>query len=414
MWRVITCGTFAVLFCLSGNLRADLVYTLGDVDGGVYDGSGGVDDVWADPDWIASTPEPFASGGLKGFDQTGTNTDVFYTHTFTPPDVIEHAWLQVGVRAEYGWWSDCIAIEDPMWIMYQDLGWLPLSTDSIEVRTVDLTNVLGVDYRPVLSDGQLNIRMFDDTFVDYSVLSFGAEPEIEDSAYPYELGLPYREHGAQYAPPGWEADPLPEWVDPESGEGDSPPDSDAIFCEDFEGDLSAWQGKAGEDHHGDIVEDPLDSSNNVLTFTELNSAGDIFTTGEAFALDPSQLYEVSFKYLGMPGQGTPGDLGGYAGLSSGFPDSHMWYYGSGSASGALDILEDSGFWQEYRYEFSVPVAGVGSDLHLMFEDFRYSGGVAGDVYFDDICLRNVTIPAPGAILLTSIGFGCVAWWRRKC
>ncbi len=409
MWRAIACGAFVVLFCLSGSLRADFVYTLGDIDGGVYDGVGSVDDVWADPDWIASAIYP-ASGGAKAFDQAGDNYDIFFTHEFTPPPVIEHAWLQVGLRAETGWWSDILAMEDPSWIRLQDVGWLPLSTDSFEVRTIDLTNVLGIDYRPVLADGQLNVRLADDLIVDYAVLSFGDEPAIADPKHPYEPGLPYEQYGPQYAPEGW-TDPIT--PPPYPGEGDSPSDPDAIFCEDFEDDLSAWQGKAGEDHHGAIVEDPLNSRNNVLTFTELNSSGDIFTTGAAFALDPSQLYEVSFKYLGMPGQGTPGDLGGYAGLSSGFPDSHMWYYGSGSASGALDILEDNGFWQEYSYEFSVPLSGVGSDLHLMFEDFRYSGGVAGDVYFDDICLRNVTIPAPGAILLGGIGVSLVGWLRRR-
>ena len=29
-----------------------------------------------------------------------------------------------------------------------------------------------------------------------------------------------------------------------------------LFSEDFEGDLSVWTGKAGEVHHGVIVDDP--------------------------------------------------------------------------------------------------------------------------------------------------------------
>lgn len=181
-----------------------------------------------------------------------------------------------------------------------------------------------------------------------------------------------------------------------------------IFNEDFEGSLSAWVGKSGGGHYGSIVPDPLDATNNVLTFTALNSSGDIFATATGFDLVAGQTYTISFKYLGIPGQGTPGNLGGFAGLSAGLPGDHMWYYGTSTTSGAADVLVDDGSWHSYSYDFTVPL-GIGNHIHLMFEDFSGSGGVAGDVYFDDISL----VPIPGAVLLGMLGLSAAGWKLRK-
>jgi len=49
-----------------------------------------------------------------------------------------------------------------------------------------------------------------------------------------------------------------------------------IFEDHFESDLSQWTGQGGGTHHGLIVQDPLRSGNNVLTFTALNAGGDIY------------------------------------------------------------------------------------------------------------------------------------------
>jgi hypothetical protein len=190
--------------------------------------------------------------------------------------------------------------------------------------------------------------------------------------------------------------------------------ADLLFNEDFEVDLSAWVGQSGGPHHGQIVTDPLDSGNKVLTFTQTNLGGDIFATAAGFTLVPGQLYTVAFKYLGDPSKGgTPGDLGGYAGLSAGLPGSHKWYYGTNTVSGAAPVLVDDGQWHSYRYDFMAPVPGVGSTIHLMFEDFYAQGyplnNVAGDVYFDDIAL----VPVPGAVLLGILGLGAVGVKLRK-
>jgi len=186
-----------------------------------------------------------------------------------------------------------------------------------------------------------------------------------------------------------------------------------IFSEDFESGLGAWTGAGGGVHHGQIVDDPLDPSatnkNQVLNFSELDSSGDIFTSADAFALTPGQSYSISFDYLGLARQGSvAGDFGGYAGLSEGLPGSHMWYYATGSASGAQDVLLDDGQWHRYTYTFTAPISGLNA-VHLMFEDFHYSGGVAGDAYFDNINF----VPVPGAVLLGMLGLSVVGVKLRK-
>lgn len=185
------------------------------------------------------------------------------------------------------------------------------------------------------------------------------------------------------------------------------------FSESFEMDLSAWTGKDGGVHHGVIVSDPLDPANHVLTFTSLNAYGDIFSRS-GFDLDAGQSYQVSFDYLGVCSVGSvPEDLGGYAGLSSGFPGSHMWYYGTGTKSDASDVLVDNGEWAQYSFTFSSPVLGKGGyfdTVHLMFEDFSGAKGIPGDVFFDNIEIKPV--PVPGALLLGILG-GSIASLRLR-
>jgi hypothetical protein len=171
----------------------------------------------------------------------------------------------------------------------------------------------------------------------------------------------------------------------------------SVFADDFESGLGAWTGKNGGSHSGTIVSDPIRPNNKVLTFTNVVGAGDIFTVTQ-FALDPNYNYVISFEYLGLPKSGSiPGDLGGYAGLSEDLPGRQAWYYGTGTISGATDVLVDDGKWHSYTYCFRSNVTfysiggGSGSNVHLMFEDVI---GVTGDVFFDRILFAKTPVSVP--------------------
>jgi len=183
--------------------------------------------------------------------------------------------------------------------------------------------------------------------------------------------------------------------------------ADFLFQDNFESPngLSAWTGKTNDVHHGVIVDDPLDPTNSVLTFTQRNAYGDIFTK-QAFDLVSGETYTVSFDYLGFGGR-NPGSSGGYAGLSNDFPGDHIWYYGTVDKSHAAPVLVDDGRWHHYAYEFIAPAPTVGNSIHLMFEDFL---GDPGDAYFDNITFHA---PVPGALLLGSMGLSLAGWRLRK-
>ena len=171
------------------------------------------------------------------------------------------------------------------------------------------------------------------------------------------------------------------------------PAAQYFFTDDFENGLGQWTGKNGGPSHGVTVSDPVNFGHvEVLTFTALNEAGDIYTTS---VLSPGSGFVLSFDFLGLPGLGgTPGDLGGFIGISSnlnpntlGFDE--FWLAGTENGYGVVQTLTGDGTW--HHYDLTIPSSPLAS-FHIMIEDFTASGGVAGDVFFDNIAVTAVPEP----------------------
>lgn len=182
-----------------------------------------------------------------------------------------------------------------------------------------------------------------------------------------------------------------------------------IYVEDFDdGDLVGWTGKSGGGYFGVNVADPLESDR-AISWTGLVGGGDIFTT-DTFA---AGAYTLEFDYLGlsMPGS-APGNLGGFIGISSGFPSGHRWLEGTVFCCGAESAtLIDDDTWHTYAVAFTSTF-----DFHLMLEDFGGSGGVAGDAFFDNIHLYDSSpdpVPEPQVVLLLAMGVFSFCLSRRR-
>lgn len=193
----------------------------------------------------------------------------------------------------------------------------------------------------------------------------------------------------------------------------------SAFAEDFEGDLSAWTGiGGGAITQAAIVIDPLDSGNHVLGFPQLGSGGSIYTRD--FVTTSGQ-FTVSFDYLGLPRAGSNlGNLGGFFGISLGFPGAHQWIAGTlDNYTSPFINLYDTGAWQRYTLTFS---STIGQTVHLMFEDFVGSGGVTGDVFFDNIQFNDSTVPPaplpntvpePAGLALAGMALAAAGLARRR-
>jgi hypothetical protein len=161
---------------------------------------------------------------------------------------------------------------------------------------------------------------------------------------------------------------------------------------DFEGGLSAWFDRNPASPDAAIFVDPLRPGNHVLGFNTIMGSGSVFTSQ---AVSSTGSYTLSFDYLGVPGRGTAGDLGGYIGVSTGGNGSSaLWVGGTGSYATPLSLIDD-GAWHSYSYTFNSP---IGQPIRIMAEDWNGSGGVAGDAFFDNIVLRDSSASAPSLAL----------------
>lgn len=166
-------------------------------------------------------------------------------------------------------------------------------------------------------------------------------------------------------------------------------DFTTLFFEDFETNLSQWTGKNNNTHSGVIVNDPL-LNDKALSFTNRKSGGDIFTLNNFSS--PSQIYRLSFDYLGLPQRWSqPNDLGGFVGYRTSLSgDADSWLAGTSRNSIQLSSnfleLPDTGKWEPISISFT-----TNKNLKLTLEDYFYSWGVAGDVYFDNIHLEAMVL-----------------------
>ena len=172
---------------------------------------------------------------------------------------------------------------------------------------------------------------------------------------------------------------------------------DILFEENFEsGNLNQWTGKLGLPHHGQIVTDPLNASNRVLTFTDVNAAGDIFSAAPVVVDALPRRYVLSFDFLGLPIGGVPPpEYGGFAGVTSDPDGAQPHYWLAGTYLPALNVpapvatvLTADGGWHHYEVDFTEVVLANGlSSFQLMLEDWYDRGSGPGDVYFDNVRLE---------------------------
>ena len=165
-----------------------------------------------------------------------------------------------------------------------------------------------------------------------------------------------------------------------------------IYSDDFESDLSRWEVEG----HGCIVEDPLDPTNMVLSFTGTASGGNIWS--DYIDVNRNTTYVLSFRYLGNAGGA---DTGGYLWLwdpEHGFSSlTHIW--GTQPYNCEYELIDD-GIWHTYELVFTIPELFDPSSgmIQITAEDWNGSGSsdpppnIAGDALFDDILLTQAARP----------------------
>ena len=172
-----------------------------------------------------------------------------------------------------------------------------------------------------------------------------------------------------------------------------------LFEDSFEsGNLNQWIGKLGLPHHGQIVTDPLNSANHVLTFADVNAAGDIFSASPISVDGLPRRFILSFDFLGLPIGGVPpSEYGGFAGVTTDPAGILPHYWLAGTYLPALNVpasvatvLMADGLWHHYEVDLTeVVTANSLTSFQLMLEDWYDRGSIPGDVYFD-----NVRLAAP--------------------
>jgi hypothetical protein len=172
-----------------------------------------------------------------------------------------------------------------------------------------------------------------------------------------------------------------------------------LFQDTFEsGNLDQWIGKSGAPHQGQIVSDPLNPANHVLTFMGVNFSGDMFTALPLNVSRPRQ-YILSFDFLGLPGSE---ENGGFIGIADAPNSFSQQFWLGGTYPGALTAppsvattLVADGQWHHYSIDFTEVITANGlTQTLLMLEDWFNFGSIPGDAFFDNLRVVGVYDTAP--------------------
>ena len=166
-----------------------------------------------------------------------------------------------------------------------------------------------------------------------------------------------------------------------------------VFQDNFEsGTLDQWIGKSGDPPHGLIVTDPLNPSNQVLTFTQVNFSGDMFSASP-INLSLPRHYVLKFDFLGVPDPANPfRGNGGFIGLAAAPTSDSQQFWIGGTYEFALNtppsvatVLTVDGAWHHYEIDFTEVIQANGlSQALLMLEDWFNFDSVPGDAFFDNV------------------------------
>jgi hypothetical protein len=158
-----------------------------------------------------------------------------------------------------------------------------------------------------------------------------------------------------------------------------------IFSEDFEGGSLAANWSSN--NNGQIVTDPLNSSNHALSFSNTMGGGDLFSN--VFATSSTYYLEFDYLYVTNPA----GFGGGFVGVNA---PGETWLVGDCNGcyptySNALNGLA-ADTWYHIQVAFADVVVGPGP-IQLKLEQFQ---GTPGSALFDNITVSDTGFGAAGA------------------